>query len=37
VTERTFKSQLNSLIKAKHLDLSYGNVRFPAVREKNAD
>lgn len=33
VTERTYKSQLNSLIKGKYLELSYGSVKFPAVKE----
>lgn len=37
VTERTFKSQLKSLIKAKHLDLTYGNIIFPAVKGSDAD
>jgi hypothetical protein len=37
VSERTFKGQLNSLIKGKYLDLSYGNVLFPAVRGDDPD
>ena len=37
ITERAFKPKLNSLIKAKHLDLSYGNVLFPAVRSDDQD
>lgn len=37
VSERTFKCQLNSLIKGKYLDLSYGSVKFPAVKETKDD
>lgn len=33
VSERTYKSQLNSLIKGRYLELSYGSVKFPAVKE----
>ena len=33
LSERTFKSQLNSLIKGKYLELSYGSVKFPAVKD----
>jgi hypothetical protein len=32
VSERTFKSQLNCLVNGKYIELSYGNIIFPAVK-----